>query len=322
MPRVAAVAPHELDRRAVDRDEQRPVLVAQRSQTAARAAPEHVGEVDARRVHAGLREQRRRATARTRTRAARSRRPTSPKRARWAATPVSTWSRTPASVASSGSIAWVAARRPRGVRRKRAEQVAADRLEAVRRARVVARPRARARRRARAPRPRGSPRCRARGSRARISRRNARKRSPIPGAASWSQSTGVSDSVSRRVGRGEHVEQRQVAGRHRLPQPLLAERPACRSPRRRACASAGRSRARRDRRPLGRAAHGLHTARKSSAPSSAAGSSRCRPQREVRLADRRREAVVERLADPQRRVHVRPSRALSASACRRSLRAW
>ena len=51
----------------------------------------------------------RRATARARTRAARSPPSHSPKRARWAAIPVRSWSRTPVPVASSGRIAWVAA---------------------------------------------------------------------------------------------------------------------------------------------------------------------------------------------------------------------
>ena len=67
-------------------------------------------------------------------------------------------------------------------------------------------------------------RCRGGASRPGSSPGTSAQRSSAPGAASWSQSTGVSDSVSGGAGL-EQVEQRQVGGRDRLPQPLLAERP-------------------------------------------------------------------------------------------------
>ena len=52
--RVAARRPHEVHRRAIDGHEQRPGLRGQRAQVARIARAEDVGEVDARRVHAGL----------------------------------------------------------------------------------------------------------------------------------------------------------------------------------------------------------------------------------------------------------------------------
>ena len=143
----------------------------------------------------------------------------------------------------------------------------------------------------------------------RSSRRKARKRSAHPGASSWSHSTGVSDSVTR-PGRGvEHVEQRQVGGRHRLPQPLLAERP-----RPEALhvghvgvqddAEARRSRPQ-DREEVQRAVEVT------------------RAQREVAHRDRGREAVVERLRDAAARRGSSPSRRRSiATWWARSLRAW
>ena len=92
-------------------------------------------------------------------------------------------------------------------------------------------------------------------------RRSAAKRSAIPGASSWSHSTGVSDSVSG-APVVEQVEQRQVAARDRLPQPLLAERPGAEA------LDVGHVRVQDDRQRAARAArgaHGRHTARRSSA---------------------------------------------------------
>ena len=134
------------------------------------------------------------------------------------------------------------------------------------------------------------PRCRAGGSRRRISRRNARQRSSAPGASSWSRSTGVSDSVTR-PGRGvEHVEQRQVGGRDRLPQPLLAERP------RPEALDVGHVRVQDDReRPPRLTAAARPGGR-------ARDRGRREPQREVARGDRRREAVVERLGDAAARA--------------------
>jgi hypothetical protein len=103
--------------------------------------------------------------------------------------PVASWSRTPAAVASSGRIAWVAAevqvawaaRRPGtpATRSAAAAYAAAECSSAARSpgSDVAFR----------------SSACDA----GRISRRNVAQRSSAPGAASWSPSTGVTDSVTR-----------------------------------------------------------------------------------------------------------------------------
>ena len=134
----------------------------------------------------------------------------------------STWSRTPAAVASSGSTAWVADDVHARVRRERADEVASARLEALGRARVQTPPSARARAPRRGPRPR---RCRAGASppAPRAGTRGSARGRRRP--SSWSHSTGVSESVIRPGWASSTSSQRQVGGRHRLPQPLLAERP-------------------------------------------------------------------------------------------------
>ena len=101
----------------------------------------------------------------------------------------------------------------------------------------------------------------------------------------------------------EHVQQRQVGGRDRLPQPLLAERP------------------RAEALDVGHVGvqdelHGRSTASRSSERSSP-------PRRSVKSlrGDRRREALVERARDVQRGVHAIPARpsapARARAACGR-----
>ena len=115
-----------------------PCLVAQRAQVLA-AVPraEHVGQVDAGRVHARPPPAAGRATGRARTRAARTRRPSRPKRRRCDAMPVATWRWTPASVASSGRTAWVAAEVQAACGASAPSRSRADRREALARAAVV-----------------------------------------------------------------------------------------------------------------------------------------------------------------------------------------
>ena len=148
--RVAAGAPDQVDQRAVDRDEQRPGRrCAAASGAAGRRARRRSVSSTQRRVHAGLLEQRvepRRVRALGQPEAAA---PAVAEAARGGSRcRSSTCSRTPASVASSGRIAWVALLVQRGVRRagapSRSPPIASSRVE--RRARTR-RPRARARRR-------------------------------------------------------------------------------------------------------------------------------------------------------------------------------
>ena len=203
--------PHEVDRGAVERDEEDAGVAAPRPRaTASRRS--------SRRTSCARPPPRaaRRATARARTRAARSRRPRRRSGARCDAIPVSSCSRTPASVASSGSTAWVAALVQVTCGAKAA--IRSPRRSSASAAAASARPSTRAA----PPAPcAASSACDA----GRTSRRNARQRSSAPGASSWSASTGVIESVTWPGWRVEHVQQRQVAGRDRLPQPLLAERP-------------------------------------------------------------------------------------------------
>ena len=219
------VVPDELDRRPVDRHGHRAGIGARGPQVV--EAGHRASGRRRRRARHG-RPARARGRARRRTRAARSRRPNrrsgaGGRRCRWRA-----GAACPASVASRGSSACVAAEVQSSTPSRRAEgpeQVAAALLEALGRAprsrppRGAPRPRARARPRARGPpRPRRGP---ARGSRA-GSAGSARPPSPRI-ASSWSHSTGVRPT---RHGRAvEQVEQRQVDAGHRLPEPLLAERP-------------------------------------------------------------------------------------------------
>ena len=230
--------------------------------------------------------------------------PRSPRRARWAAMPAASCSRTPASVASSGSTAWVALLVQLACGASAATRSPRQRLEALGRARGSRRPRARARRRRRGrPRPR-SARRRGGATRGRTSRRKVRKRSATPGASSWSQSTGVSDSVSG----APRVEQRRAAAGRRSPSPPTAtprRTATSRSPRRRACGCAGRCSS-----GTGRsgAADGEEVERAIEVRALLG-----RAQREVARRDGRREAVVEAASvRPRRAVHVVPARVLDA----------
>ena len=200
-PGSRRVAPHELDRLA---SRSAPARAGGGRAAACRWSraprPKTLGQVDAERAHAGVGERRARARARRRTRAARSRR----RQRRRSGARCDSRSRSPAagarpaSVASSGSSACVAAERPQldAAARERAEQVAAARSKLVRGALVVARGALElggqlAARRAREAV--GVRRVRsARGARAGTQEALARR---AGSASSWSHSTGVSDSV-------------------------------------------------------------------------------------------------------------------------------
>ena len=228
----------------------------------------------------------RRATGRARTRAARGRRPTRRSARGATAIPVRSCSRTPVPVASSGRTACVAAEVQLACGAKAAQQVAAP-LERVG-GRGVG----------------GGAALQRRGHR-RVGRLDVE---PVRGGPDLAQEGEAALERARRLelvaqhrrqrqrdAPGmvvEHVEQRQVAGGDRLPQPLLAERP------RPEALDVGHVRVEDDREP----AHGRSTARKSSARSSPDA-----PQREVARRDRRREAVVERLGDAQPRVDGVPA---------------
>ena len=106
-----------------------------------------------------------------------------PKRRRCDAIPVSSCRRTPASVASSGSTAWVAALTSSSTCGAKAAIRSPRRSSASAACRVARAPSRRARRERVAAR-------RARARRGRTSRRNVRQRSSAPGASSWSASTG------------------------------------------------------------------------------------------------------------------------------------
>ena len=197
-----------------------------------------------------------------------------PKRRRCDAIPVSSCSRTPASVASSGSTAWVAALVQRDVRGEGGDQVAAalerlrrglvprgrvrdlpgrlrvlGRVEPVRRGPHLAQERQAALERARRLELVGEHR----GDRERDLARDARRARPAA-AGSWSRSPPT--ATPRRTA-------------------------TSRSPRRRACGCAGRCSA------ASWAQHGEQVEARVQAGAA---------QREVARADRRREAVVERLA--------------------------
>ena len=191
----------------------------QGAQVARIARAEDVGEVDARRVHAGLFQQpvqpRRAGALRTKP----PRQP-SPKRARCDSTPVRTCRRTPASVAKSGSSAWVAAlvhaaNGASAARRSSGRRSSASAYSPAARSSSAAT--------AGAPAASMSSSCDA----GRTSRRKARQRSSAPGASSWSHSTGVRLGAPRAAGRA-------AAGRRSGSPPTAtpAERPRPRSPRR------------------------------------------------------------------------------------------
>ena len=234
--------------------------------------------------------------------------------------PVATCSRTPGSVASSGSTACVAAEVHSSITPascsapQRADQVAAAALVVVGRPLVVAR---------RAPQRRGGlrviaraapgPRRRSGGIRARTSRMKAgsARRAPAARAGPPAPASRSRSPRSVRRARPRRSQQRRSAAgrRSRSPRTATPRRTArCRSPRRTACGSGAGSRARRDRRP---GAHGRHTARKSSARSSSPV-----PDREVALVDRRHEPVVERPREAAAPGGRGPSRAAAPSRAR------
>ncbi len=227
---VAVVAPDELDRRAVDRHQQRPVgarsgaswaalprprTSVRSRQTAWTPASSSSGSSHGACAHSGSQKPPRH-----------SRAPTASSRARCEAIPVSSCSRTPASVASSGSTAWVADEVQARVAREGGEQTLA-RVAAP----ASAPARARSRRR-RAPARRPSRRGRSRGA---VGVEFVRDAADV--AQEGCEALG---QARRRELVGEHrreregdllaapveqLQQRQVAARQRLPQPLLAERP-------------------------------------------------------------------------------------------------
>ncbi len=217
--------------------------------------------------------------------------------------------RTPASVASSGRIAWVAEEVHCAWRRER-RRAGPRRGGRGSRAPARSRPRsARARARAARGRRRAGPPRRSSWVSRRTSSTNVSKRSASPGASSWSHSTGVSDSVSG-APLVEQVEQRQVAAGDRLPQPLLAERPGAEA------LDVGHVRVQDDRQ--GAASRGRSLT--AGTPREVERAVQIAPRRrgagaKSRHGDRGREPVVERPGEPQRRVHAGPSRARSASSC-------
>ena len=251
------------------------------------------------------------APARRRTPAARSPR-ASPRSGAVGADPAPTAARRPASVASSGSTAWVAEEvHGRGARTRRAAPRRGG--QALQRARRNQPASARARARA----PRGRPRAaRAVSSLVRVAAHALDERREALRRARGFQLVAEHrrhDSVSGRPRRA--VQQRQVGADDRVQQPLLAERPGAEA------LDIGHVRVQDDRQLAAlreRDAHGRQTARKSSARSR---SPRRRAQHEVGGGDRRREAVVEGLGQAQPRVDGIPAR-LSASSWARSLRAW
>ena len=287
---VAAVAPDERDRRAVDRHEPHARLGGDRAQVLGRARAR--SGRSARRTPRARRRPRApaRATARTRTRAARSRRASSsPKRPRCAFTPVCTCRRTPASVASSGRIAWVAEEVHCACGASAPSRSPPRRVEALERALVVApralelaRELARARRRAARPRP-------ARGCRGARRSMNAAKRSRRSGRLELVAQHRRQRQRQRRAV-VEQVEQRQVAAGDRLPQPLLAERPGAEA------LDVGHVRVQDDRQRAALAAVRSRPAHREEVERPVEVGLARGAQREVGRGDRRREPAVERLA--------------------------
>ncbi len=151
----------------------------------------------------------------------------SPKRSRWAAVPVATCRRTPASVAIRGSSAWVAAEVQSSTPLERAEgphEVAAVPLEALLRARVVAGRAAHL----------GGQLALARGVQPggvlRVDRRaHVAQEAEVAIAGVPLHRVELVAEHRREPERDRHavdqLEQRQVDARDGLPQPLLAERP-------------------------------------------------------------------------------------------------
>ena len=300
--RVAARRPHEVDRRPVDRHEQRPRLGGQRAQVAGVAGAEDVGEVDARRVHAGLLQH---ACSHGACAHSGSQKPPcqpSPKRARC---DVDAGADLQAQAGVGGQQRQDRVRRRAGPRRERREggqEVVRQALE---------------RRAAYSPAARSSSAATARVAR-RLDVERVRRGPHVAqeGPAALESARRLELVAQHRRQRERHrrarvAARRAAAGRRwRSPPTATPRRTATsRSPPRREDASAGRWR--------GGRAHGRSTATKSSARSR----SRSAAQGEVARGDRGHEAVVERLGQPQRGVDRSHPRAAPARATR-SARAW
>lgn len=277
---VAAVAPDQLDRRAVDRHQQRPVGALQRRQLGGAATAEHVGQVDADSVDAGLLQQR-----------------VEPRRVGALGQPEAA-----APLACAGLLQPRALRgdpgldlqpharvgrqqRQHRVRRRRGPGGVAD--EGVQQpagALQLARPRERALVVAGGPLQLGRPVVVA-------ARPAAVGVEPVSDPADVAQEGGEAvDHARRRELVGEHrrqregdllaarveqLQQRQVAGRERLPQPLLAERPGA------VALDVGHVRVE-DERQLAAVAGGSHQGRQTATKSSARSSSASSPARSAK----------------------------------------
>ena len=302
-PGSRAVAPDQLDRLPVDRHRHRPRLGGHRRELVERAKPERIGLVHAEGSARRARPARARGPARRRTRAARSRRPSSPKRRTCEAVPAPSCSRRPASVASSGSSAWVAARstaprRSSGGRRRSGPGRGAR--TSPRRA-CSRPPRGAPRRPASARPPRSSPSASSAWTAVRISRR--KRSEALARLAAHGLELVAQHRVSGRASRARRRAARAAAGNagHRLPQPLLAERPGAEALDVGHVASGARAPAR----PRCRVsdAHASAAPPRSPAPGRAGRGA----QREVARRDRGHEAVVEGLRDAERGVHAVPA---------------
>ena len=185
----------------------------------------------------------------------------SPNRARWLATPVSTCRRTPASVARSGRIACVALLVQAACGASRPSRPSSPREASSRVSASAYCPAARSSSAASAPAPISrKASTSSRWDAGRTSRRNAAQRSSAPGVGELVADHRRERQGQRRAG-VEQVEDRQVARGDRLPQPLLAERP------RPEALDVGHVRVEDEADGALALAHGVQTARKSSAPS-------------------------------------------------------
>ena len=244
--RIPALAPRERDRRAIDRPQDRPSSVASGLRCSASPLP---NAPSARRRSAFTppsSSSGRGAKARGAHSGSQKPPPQAPKRRRCEAIPV-------LGSAGRGRPRWRAAAARRGSRRRsswrarRARPRAPPGKEPVRRSAACAY--SAAERASSAASPRRPP---VRATDVDVEAVRLRPDSVRKRAAALERAGGfqlvAQDRRQRQRDRGpaesDHSEQRQVAGGDRLPQPLLAERPGDRSPRRRACGCAGRSRAR------------------------------------------------------------------------------
>jgi len=266
---VAAVAPHELDRRAVDGHEQRPALGRDRPELTGVAAPEDVGQVDDDGVDPRLLQQRvepRRVGALRQPEAAAPRAEARPVRGDAGA-----------DLQADGGVGRqqredrVRRRaRPRRVRAQRGDRVGRHTLEG---ARVVA----------------GGPleltghvllAGRARGLRVEAVRRRAdvgEERAAAVHRARRGELVAQHGRQRERDRRAavEQAEQRDVRRRERLPQPLLAERP------RPEAEHVRHVRVQDDRQAAARAGHGRSTATRSSARSRSRPARRAKSRAEI-----------------------------------------